>query len=317
MQYIVLSAGQEWNYYSWKDTVDNVENIRFINELFPSFLKKLWWRPYFRNKITYKFFWRPFIKSKLKIKTEPTVLIVYDWNFLTMSPSCIQYLKASYPNLKIIYVFTNIVKISGARTYDILEKLNQDYDMVFAFDPEDAKKYGFEYSRLVYSVSRPLRKIKSYDYDVFYIGQAKDRYSQLIDIYKKLRSCNLRCLFYITGVPKSEQYIDSGIVYNTPLHYNDVLELIDNSKCLVDVIQGDSAGLTIKTCEAVVLDKKLITTNRNVINEVFYDPNNILIYGENADVKKFMDTDSKNYDENTKKIFSPVELLERIKALDI
>lgn len=313
MQYIVLSAGHEWNFYCWKGAVEQTNNIRFIKDLLPRLLGRFWRKP-FKNKLFIRLFWFPLIKHYLSISHQPTTLIVYDWGILTEYSYCIRKLRRLYPLLKIVYVFTNIIKITGATTFGLLPTLKQDYDEVFAFDPEDAKKYGFKYSRLVYTASLPANAPDTYEYDVFYVGQAKDRYAKLIEIYRRLRADGFRCLFYIFGVPEEKQYRDVGLIYNKRLHYSDVLDYMAKARCLVDVIQGDSAGLTIKTCEAVVLDKKLITTNFNVVNESFYKSNNILLYNSTSDLKKFMESEFVPYSESDKHVFSHEQLIKQIEA---
>ena len=313
IKYIILSAGHEWNYYSWLG-VSHRDDIRFIKNLFSKYLDKIWWKRLFRNKLFCDIFWIPYIKRKLNILCGSTVLIVYDWGALTSSPYCVKKLKKTYPNLNIIYIYTNVVRISGSKTYGLLPELNKLYDMVFAFDPNDAKKYGFDYSKLIYTIeSKPLDITES-KYDIFYVGQAKDRYKTLLQIYRNAVSQGLRCLFYITGVPESEQIRTDDIIYNHPITYEKVLDLMLKSRCIVDAIQGDSAGLTIKTCEAVMLNRKIITTNSTVVQEPFYNNNNILIYTGKEDISGFMNLPFIPYSKKDQYEFSPDRLFAQIET---
>ena len=255
MEYIILNAEHEWNYFSWKNVLSN-QNIHFINKLYSRFLKKLWSYRWLRKSLFCQIFWLPYIKYVLKIKEVPTVLIVYDWGDLTLSPYCIGQLKKCHPQLKVIYIFTNIVNISGAKTFHLLNSLKDSYDQIFAFDPVDAKKYGFNYAKLIYTASFPCSH-KAPELDIFYVGQAKDRYDKLLEIYRRAKKVGLKCKFFIVGVPAEKQYKADDIFYDQYLDYGMVLNYMSNSKCIIDVIQGNSSGLTIKTCEAVVLDKNL------------------------------------------------------------
>ncbi len=312
-RYIVLSAGQEWNLYSWESTKDN-PNIEFINELFtPIILKNFWWRKIFRNKLLYKIFWFSYICSRLKITNCQTILIIYDWHFLTKSPYILNLLKKKYKNLTTVYCFTNLSKVTGAKTFGILFSLKNTYDQVYAFDKLDSEKFGFNYSKLVYA---PIREniatnVKP-EYDLFYIGQAKDRLKQLIDIFKHAKKEGLKCKFFITGVPQNQQYSDPDITYNQNLSYKDVLTYISKSKGIVDAIQGDSTGMTIKVCEAVFWDKKLITTNVQVENEPYFKVNNILIYNNNISLTEFMNLNFIPYTNKDRYEFSPYRLFKQI-----
>lgn len=308
--YIVVSAGQEWNRHSWSG-ISSDRRIKFIDSLISPFLQKFWRRRPFRCKLLCDIFWLPYIKRVSRITRNTRVLLIYDWALLTQSPYCIKKLKECYPDTVMAYIYSNIVDISGSKVYGLLDSLKNTYDRIFAFDKLDAGKYGFEHSNLIYTV-KPVPVPEEYEYDLFYVGQAKDRHDRLIEIFKAAKSAGLRCRFYITGVPEEKQYPDSNIVYNSPLPYQEVLELMGKSKCLVDAIQGNSSGLTIKTCEAVMLDKKLITTNANVASEAFFKKHDILIYTGKENLREFMDAEFIPYTENDKEAFSPYLLFRRI-----
>lgn len=314
MKYIVINAGHEWNRYCWSGAKD-FDNVRYIQDLFNKITYRFWSRRFFRSAIFIRLFWLPYFQHILNIDAEPTTLIVYDWGPITLSRTLIAGLRKNHPNLMIVYVFTNIVKITGATTHNLLGTLKDDYDIVFAFDPQDAKKYGFEYSKLIYTAKLPEKDDSSYEYDIFYVGQAKDRHEKLIEIFKDAVSAGLKCRFYIHGVPENEQFLHNDIIYNQRLSYGEVLDYMGKSKCIVDAIQGESAGLTIKTCEAVVLDRKLITTNENVVNEPFFKPSDILVYKKGVDLKSFMDTEFIPYTEKDRYEFSPLRLFHQIEEL--
>lgn len=311
MKYIVINAGHEWNRYCWSGT-KNLDNVRYIQDIFNKVTYRFWCRRFFRSDIFIRLFWLPYIQHILNISSEPTTLIVYDWGPITLSRELLAGLRKNHPNLKIVYVFTNIVKITGATTHNLLGTLKDDYDIVFAFDPQDAKKYGFEYSKLIYTAKLPEKDDSSYEYDIFYVGQAKDRHEKLIEIFKDAVSAGLKCRFYIHGVPENEQFLHNDIIYNQRLSYGEVLDYMGKSRCIVDAIQGESAGLTIKTCEAVVLDRKLITTNENVVNEPFFKPSNILVYKKGVDLKKFIHTEFIPYTEKDRYEFSPLRIFHQI-----
>lgn len=310
-KFIVLSAGQEWNYFSWSG-VFNDKDIKFIKTLFPRILNKIWWIDAFRYRLFCDIFWIPYIKYKLKISKYPTTLFIYDWGALTVGPYCIKQIRDNFPNLKLVYIFTNIIKISGAKTYRLLPNLKTTYDVICAFDPLDAKRYGFEYSKLIYTLTANNERLDGAIYDIFYVGQAKDRHDKLIQIYKNAVSQGLKCRFYITGVPENEQYKNEDIIYNQPIKYAKVIDFMKKSKCIVDAIQGESAGLTIKTCEAVLLNKKLITTNTNLQKESFYRKSNILIYTGIEDLKAFLNLDFVPYSNKDRFEFSPYRLFKQI-----
>jgi len=55
---------------------------------------------------------------------------------------------------------------------------------------------------------------------------------------------------------------------------------LHNSQVLLDINRIGQKGLTFRVFESLGLEKKLITTNGDIKNYDFYNPNNILIIDE-------------------------------------
>lgn len=312
-KYIVLNHIREWNRYAWSNPVKEGK-VKFLDNFFGPITRRLWLRKIFRTKFLIRLFWLQFVKLKLGKITPGSVLIIYDWHLLTKSSYLIKHLRSKSGLSKIIYVFSNFTQNSGSTVYGIINDLKNTYDQVFAFDPFDEKKYGFEYSRLVYEVDMEyVPQDVTEETDLFYIGQAKDRLHKLLSIFKKAQEEGLKCRFYITGVAENEKYEHQDIIYNTPLDYGKVLDYISKTKGIVDAIQGESSGMTIKTSEAVMLNKKLITTNPYVKDEPYYHPQNILIYDENSNLSDFLNSAFEPYSTQDQYHFSCQHLLDKIK----
>ena len=254
---VVLGNGQDWCEKSLTD-LKKMKNVKILNSKYlydfnkvSSFFIRIHFS-YKLNKIVnlpFKSIWfKKVIKSIGEKNKENIIFIIYDRSFLSNNKKFLKQLRKTYVNCKLVYMFTNIVKISGATDNDFLLKLNQYYDMVYAFDPEDAKKYNFKYSPLLYSLNPIDVEQKN---EVFYVGRAKDRYNMLLQAYEKIKKLNIDRNFYIFGVPEKEQKYTKEIQYNKYITYNDCLKNIQQSNCLIDIIQGDSYGFTIKTCAAV------------------------------------------------------------------
>lgn len=316
-QYYVIGNGAEWCYYSWKGVLNKDNTIHFINDELPFSGPRLLealcqvhfaLRFNVKRRLPFKRIWYHCILNKINIdKNDENYLIIYDRNRLLLDLDFFKYVRRKKPGIKIIYLFSNIVKFTGAKEWNILEYLNVYFDKIFAFDKTDAEKYGFSYFPLIYTKSVPMNNIKPC-YDLFYIGKAKDRYKQLIEVFEKAQSEGLRCDFHIVGVPKEEQMYGDIIHYDHPLSYREVLDRMNNARCIVDMIQGQSTAFTIKTCEAIIYDKKLITSNENVKNESFYSKNMMLVYSDNQSLSHFLSIDSIPFDKKSKECFSPYTL---------
>lgn len=319
-KYIVIGNGQEWCSYSWKG-YKGVENVSFVNDFYSlinnHFIKVLCKKhfgyfKFLKKPLPFKSIWYPFLFKWLKLDDSKSryILVFYDWGPLAKDLSFISYIKRRLPDAKLIYLFSNVVRISGAMKYGTLDKLERVFDQIYAFDKVDAKNYGFCFTPLIYT-RNPEYKENTKEYDVFYIGNAKDRLDSLHKIYERCIATDLRCCFYINGVSKEKQ-LYPAIHYNEPLSYSSVLDYISKSKCMVDAIQSGSTAMTIKVCESVIYDKKLITTNKNVANEPFYSPDYFYVFPSNEDLAAFVNKDVKGFSNSDKAYFSPATFFDRI-----
>lgn len=322
----ILGNGVDWCEKSLQGMVHH-ENVYLINKKIPvnGKIKTKIAKIYFSYKINSKFklpfkaFWYRDIKKFIKENTsndDELCILVYDHNVFGGENTFLRYLKKHFKNIKLAYIFTNIVNYTAAKEKRYLAKLNDWYDIVFAFDKKDAEKYNFEYSPLIYDVDNSYNKsdTESKNNLVFYVGQAKDRLELLLKSYEKLKELGVMCDFHIANVFDDEKKYDNEIVYNKFITYNEAVNRIKESTCLIDVIQGESTGLTIKTCEAVCYDKKLITTNKHVKEYPFYDPRYIRVMEsiDDIDLNFFNENRDVHYSDEGKKYFSSDSFLDRL-----
>ena len=149
---------------------------------------------------------------------------------------------------------------------------------------------------------------------VFYVGQAKDRLPGLLSCFEKLKQLGIKTDFHIANVKEEDIKYSDEIIYNKFMTYAECVDSIQKATCLIDVIQGESTGLTIKTCEAVCYDKKLITTNKHVVEYPFYDPRYIRVVESPDDIDEsfFIENRDVHYSEEGKAYFSADSFLKRV-----
>ena len=76
-------------------------------------------------------------------------------------------------------------------------------------------------------------------------------------------------------------------------------------------MQEGGNGYTLRTCEAVAYNKKIITNNKILKDSEFYDENMMLIFQNIEDIDiNFIKVQKKDYID--KKLFSPFKLLEKV-----
>lgn len=236
---------------------------------------------------------KKFFSPKIKKLFYP---YLFDKNYLSEKPLCflliggghttadyLQYLKEKYPSCKIVCFYRNLIKVEKELCPDIVH--NQIVDIEMTYDNGDAEKYGMafcpEYSSLV-----DLSEHNSFPTcDVFFCGQAKDRYETLIDYYRYLTGKGLKCHFFITKVPPENQIEGEGLFYDRFLPYKEMLCRSVNSKCLLDINPKEAlGGYTSRFYEAIMYNRKLISDNPITEESSFYTPKDIIYVTKPEDI---------------------------------
>lgn len=184
--------------------------------------------------------------------------------------------------LKEIKKYTNVsvgfFNDSYAKCPKIKNVLNC-FDEVYSFEKNDCKKFNLKFAtNWIYKQSNK-NEIHNHSYDVFNISSKDRRYPIILNIAKNLLKNNIKSKILIHD--KKNETNDDGIeVITNKLSLNEVYQLIDKSRALLDINRPKQNGLTFRVFESLGTNKKLITTNSDIINYDFYDERNILIIDE-------------------------------------
>lgn len=153
------------------------------------------------------------------------------------------------------------------------------YDEVFSFDPENAEQYG-------------LKKLHNFIYDdyvadgdpgeysAFVVMAGKDRVPALEGLAKafdQLGVTDYKFLVQCKPIPGAHPGIT---FFEQRMSLESVGELVKRSRIILDISKPGQAGLSFRFFEAMAARKKVITTNRHVLDYDFYNPANILVIDE-------------------------------------
>lgn len=201
----------------------------------------------------------------------------------------------------------------SARYYK--DKLKFDY--IFSFDLADCKKHNFIYTNVPYSKlcdDTPYKK----ESDIYLAASVTTRGGVKVfhDIYKHLKDNEVCVDYRLVDVPSKEQIFKEKIIYNKRIPYMQVIEGLMKSNCILEVLATGQSGATFRYYEAVCYNKKLLTTNKNVVNLPFYNPKYIHVFEKPEDidcnwVKERIPVDY-GYDGR----FSPSRLIDKIIELE-
>jgi hypothetical protein len=149
------------------------------------------------------------------------------------------------------------------------------------FDPADAKRLGFQWRDQVYRQVDAEPDTPAGDgHEVSFIGIDKGRLPALETWRHRLQAEGFRCGFHIVR-DKRRRYAPEALRLTTDrwLPYRECLALMQRSGCLLELVQADQQGMSLRCLEAAFLNKKLITNNPVILDTPLYRPERVFVIG--------------------------------------
>lgn len=221
------------------------------------------------------------LKSKLKNECFDFTLMIHGQY---LNDETHQFLK-SITKKYVAYFFDSLTKMPEQK------KIIHHFDKVFSYEPQDCERYGFEFITNFIPSTDFKSDIK--DFSVFNISTKDHRLPILKNLVKYFEKNNINFLFVL--YTKKIKTLPSFEISPKKLDFNEIGKYLKEAACLIDIQRNDQKGLSFRPYEALGNNKKLITTNEDIQNYDFYDPNNILIIdSENIQIpREFLETDYK------------------------
>lgn len=227
-----------------------------------------------------------------------SVLVI---NGFSVCPYFFERIRALYPNAKRVYYIWDKIYQNAK-----FEQHFNGFDEVYCFDPEDAEIFHI---KLLHNFWIPVKPLNQ-RYKVFGFGSYKpDRFqvfrhvdevcnqkelSHYIKIYvpeiRQTLSRRIKNLILTLTNSNSES---SPRIYNSDLTVHKVLspdsfrQLLAESETIIDTHYNIQKGMTPRFMWALGLGKKIITTNENIRQLEFYNPD--YVYVLNHDNRRLVD----------------------------
>ena len=262
-------------------------NLNLFEKFISKFLKKI--RVYLINKK---------IKKQLKIKDIDILLSISGKEIYFGN---IKFLEKEYKiKKKILYLWDNIARVPN------FFEINKFFDKVYTFDFADSEKYNLRYRPTFYSKRLEEFKIKDINFikkiDIFFIGiYRKNRLEILKNLYKNKENFIYlyysRIFYYIYKFMRKKDFKNIREYINfSPITREKYNEIFMQSKYIIDIPEENQTGFTQRVLDAIFLEKKVITTQKNISEESIYNPNNILIIEKYEDIVRNEDFFKKKYE---------------------
>lgn len=105
-------------------------------------------------------------------------------------------------------------------------------------------------------------------------------------------------------------------VYEESIAYKNVLKKVANSNCIIEFLQKDQNSQSLRFYEAVVLNKKLLTNNKNITKLPFYNEKYMKIFDKSYQIDFDWIKKRETIDYNYKNEFSPIWIINKIEKIE-
>ena len=194
------------------------------------------------------------------------------------------YVIVNRPDIIPTYILDEAIhksKNSVLLLWDSLAKIPVDvevikkFDNVFSFDSDDCLNNGFEKIHNFHFASL-FEEEDSLEYDAIYLGTIDDRIADLQLLMKYLTTNDKRVHAFLHR-PKERKFqmFENVTILRKIVPFRKADLFSRKSKIVIDLAHKNQDGLSFRFFEAMILKKKVITTNQTVRNFDFYSSDNI------------------------------------------
>lgn len=220
----------------------------------------------FKN-IWYKSLDRPCVDEN----TKRIYIFMASWYY----PGFYQYLRKKHTKAKLVLYFGDTI-ISKQRAIKglCIEKIKTEVDAIYSYNPKDVRDYGVKYLPMCYSKSSWADCDANYSkplIDLLFIGAARKRYDKILKLYDYSKAAGLNVFFYIVDTRQNPISREDFIVSDRPISMKDYLRYVGKSKSILEILDSESEGSTLRFWDAIMYNKYLITNNKHVLDSKFFD----------------------------------------------
>ena len=209
--------------------------------------------------------------------------------------------------------------------WDSMEKIPQQkkfidkFDICYSFDPDDCKNYNLSFVSTFYFIKGEDSLPK---FDVGYLATYDQRIHDALILFSKFDEGGITAkgkIFTYKSEPIKERLPGNIEEINSIVPFSKSYKYYLDCKAILDIAHFHQKGLSFRPYEAIGLNKKLITTNKEILNCDFYDPHNILLIEDvhNINIPKvFFESNYKQLKESVKEKYYIKNWIKTLLSID-
>lgn len=223
--------------------------------------------------------------------------------------------KKKWSGLKYILFYLDIMNVDVSFNADFLRRKNV-FDLVYSIDKNDVSATDAIFWRTFYSKSSKYLNVKVQK-DMYFCGASKGRIPLLKEIASSAEHNGSDITMDVVCGEDTELLgKHKSINIRKPENFISYPEVLSNelkSSCILEIVQQGQVAPTLRSYEAVVYNRKLLTNNKGILEFPFYNPKYMKYFDNVQNIDWNWVKDDSKVDYGYKGEFSPLYLLDDIK----
>ncbi|UYO48379.1 hypothetical protein KQX64_20950 [Rhodopseudomonas palustris] len=199
-----------------------------------------------------------------------------------LSRPVLSFLRSRFPQARIgLFLWDAVTNTRNSR------RIAPFADYVYTFDPDDARQYGWHYRPLFAKRDDGMAYQQS-KYDWSFVGTIHSDRARVIRRFRAAVSPARRG-FVFGYVPSRLLYLmhlvrdpriaweAPGAISLAPMPSAAATRVISSSRAVLDIEHPTQIGLTMRSIETLLSGRKLITTNRTMLDSPLYHPSRVCV----------------------------------------
>ena len=227
-----------------------------------NFIMKNFRRIWHKLNFPFKAIWY----DKAVLKCDAKKIVIFD---ALCTVDYVKWLKKHKPDADIVFWYWNIIT-HAIDPRSIPEGLCRKW----SFARIDCVTYNMRFNPLPYYYEIQFPTAQK-EYDIVFVGRDKGRLPVLLQLEEQFESMGLTTNFVIAPTYS----YNKNPAYSKPVSYMESVKLGTKARAILDYIEIDQSGQSLRVLEALFLHEKIITNSKLIFDYDFYCPENIFVLG--------------------------------------
>ncbi len=182
-----------------------------------------------------------------------------------------------------LYLWDGVANVKG------VSNILQAFDSVATFDPVDAKTFGWTFRPLFgRHISAVKKTPEPVTFDWCFIGTVHSDRHLVIHRLRQRYGQQARCFVFAYFPSPLMLFLrrltdwtlwlaPKGTLSTQAMPAAEVAQIVECSRSVLDVEHPRQRGLTMRTIETLLAEKKLMTTNQYMLESTLFDPSRVVV----------------------------------------